>query len=66
VRSPPEEVWSRLAANNLDAILPKPGIQLEKLVTIRLRLLDREVKVLFHFQVSREAFGTHSSGKEKP
>src|SRR5262245_14361201 len=36
-----------------------------KLLTIRLRLLDREIKVLFHFQVSREAFGTHSSGKEK-
>jgi hypothetical protein len=36
------------------------GIQLEKLVTVRLGLLDREIKVLFHFQVSREAFGTHS------
>jgi hypothetical protein len=41
------------------------GIQLEKLVTVRLGLLDREIKVLFHFQVSREAFGTHSAGKEK-
>ena len=40
--------------------LAQAGVQLEKLVTIRLRLLDREIKVLFHFQVSREAFGTHS------
>jgi trans-aconitate 2-methyltransferase len=45
--------------------LAQAGVQLEKLVTIRLRLLDREIKVLFHIQVSREAFGTHSSGKEK-
>jgi hypothetical protein len=36
------------------------GIQLEKLVTIRLRLLDREINVLFRFQVPGEAFGTHS------
>jgi hypothetical protein len=40
--------------------LAQAGVQLEKLVTIRLRLLDREINVLFRFQVSREAFGTHS------
>jgi len=35
-------------------------VQLEKLITIRLRTLDRKINVLFRFQVSREAFGTHS------